>query len=287
MRAVLLVLLWSLAACAQALTPMADEELAAVRGAGLAFNLQDFSLSGGIGLTYTGDAGQTLWLGNLSLSRSDDPAATFSDPYRLQLINRANGMSDVISLSEPQNANGLLKWQLAADWAINADGIDFQGGALVLQDLQSYGGTLTLAPPATAGVEGFAFGLALRADVGALLLRPRGRDVDTEQLSLQGIHLSGALPGQPWIVADVTAQPGLINAITENGQSYLHVALSWPVAGDAPTGSLVVDNITFKTDAPGFVDPSTGQASTTFSLGSSRIASIQLQFVDIKLRAGP
>ena len=50
--------------------PLADDELAAVRGAdGLAFNLQNFSLTGPLTLTYTmpGPAGNTLWLSNLAL----------------------------------------------------------------------------------------------------------------------------------------------------------------------------------------------------------------------------
>src|SRR2546427_1468523 len=107
------------AAChAAAMQPLPDAELAAVRGSdGLAFNLQNFSLAGPLTLTYTmpGPAGANLWLSNLSLSRSDDPAATFSDPYQLKVVARGNGLADVIRLSEPANANGALKWQVAAD----------------------------------------------------------------------------------------------------------------------------------------------------------------------------
>jgi len=286
---------------ARALTPLADSELAEVRGAGLAFNLQNFSLTGGLTLTYTGSPGNTLTLSNLSLSRSDEANATFSDPYRLQLLPRGNGLPDVIQLSEPLNVSGLLKWQFAADWSVNANGTDFQGGALLLQDLQTYGGTLTLTPPATPGVEGFAFGLSLRADLGNLLLRPRGRD-DTsnadaptvaEQFRIQGLHLgaatgTAALPTSPWVIADATAQPGILNAITENGRSYLHLGIDWPsTAAGAPQGMLVIDNVSFKTDAPGFIDPASGTPSSSFNLGSSRIASMQLQYLDIKLRAGP
>ena len=293
------------AAPALALTPLADDELAQVRGAGLAFNLVNFSLTGtpygALTLTYTGSSGSTLWLSNPTLSRSDDPTATFSDPYTLQLQTRGNGLSDVIQLTEPANAQGLLKWQFATDFGINASGTSFQGGALVLKDLQTYGDALSLAPSSTPGVEGIAFGLSLRADIGGLMLRPRGRD-DTsslnpstvsEQLSLQGIHLgaynsASATPTAPWSLADVTLQPGIINAVTVNGVSYLHAGIAWPTtSAGAPQGTLVIDNIAFKTDAPGFVDPSTGLQSNSFSLGSSSIGSMQLQFVDIKLRPGP
>lgn len=290
---------------AAALTPLPEEELAQVSGAGLAFNLVGFSLTGSrygtLTLTYTGSAGSTLWLGNLALSRSDDPSATFTDPYTLQLIGRGNGLPDVIQLSEPANANGLLKWQFATDFGINAGSTSFLGGALVLQDLRSYGGTLSLAPPSTPGVDGASFGLALRADIGNLLLRPRGRDDTTnadaptvgEQLRVQGIHLraynaTAALPTAPWAIADVAQQPGIVNAVTVGGMSSLHAGIGWPTtAAGAPVGTLVIDNIAFKTDAPGFIDPSTGAASNSFSLGSSRIGSMQLQFLDIRLRPGP
>ncbi|TMH02266.1 MAG: hypothetical protein E6H79_14125, partial [Betaproteobacteria bacterium] len=70
-------------ACGHAGTmqPLADDELAAVRGAdGLAFNLVNFSLSGPLTLSYAmPGGGASLSLSNLSLSRSDDASATFSD----------------------------------------------------------------------------------------------------------------------------------------------------------------------------------------------------------------
>ncbi len=222
--------------------PLADADLAAVSGRdGLAFNLKDFSLSGPLALTYTmpGPGGQTLKLANLSLSRSDDPAATFSDPYTLRVLSRGNGLADVIRLSEPANVNGLLKWQFAADWSVNADGIDHQGGALVIQDLVTRGGNLTLTTPATPGVEGIAFGLALQADIGHLLLRPRGRDdvrladpaTVSEQFRLSGIKLGaasedGVLLGTPCTDSHcarrLTARP---SAATRNGYFFLAGAL--------------------------------------------------------------
>lgn len=285
LRALAATALMGAAIHAAALQPMADNELAAVRGSdGLAFNLQNFSLSGPLTLTYTSPSGSSLWFSNLSLSRSDDPDATFSDPYLLKVASRGGNLADVIRLSEPLNANGLLKWQFAADWGVNADGIAFQGGALVVQDLVTRGGSLTLTTPATPGVEGIAFGLALRADIGNLLLRPRGRDDASEQWQLSGIHLgaasdSGVLLGAPWAIADATTQPGIINAVTDaNGVSSLHIGIGWPTtAAAAPIGGLAIDSIVFKSDAllGGMLD-----------LGSSRIGTMQIQYLDIKLRAG-
>jgi hypothetical protein len=288
----------ALLACASqagTMQSLSDEELSSIRGAGLAFNLKDFSLSGGITLTYTmpGPSGASLWLGNLSLSRSDDPDATFSDPYTLRVLPRGNGLADVIRLTEPANANGLLKWQFAADWGVNADGIDFQGGALVIKDLVTRGGSLTLTTPATPGVEGIAFGLALQADIGHLLLRPRGRDdvgaADpasvTEQLRFSGIKLgaasqSGALLGAPWAIADATTQPGLFNAVTDAaGNSYLHLGIGWPTtAAGAPIGGLAIDSIVFTSASL----PGGGQ----LDLGSSRVGTMQIQFLDVKLKPG-
>ncbi|HJV96330.1 MAG TPA: hypothetical protein VJ608_09855, partial [Albitalea sp.] len=119
LRTLVAAALASAAGLAAALEPLADSELAAVRGAdGLAFNLQNFSLSGPLTLTYTNPSGSSLWFSNLSLSRSDDPDATFSDPYLLKVASRGGGLADVIRLSEPLNANGLLKWQFAADWGV-------------------------------------------------------------------------------------------------------------------------------------------------------------------------
>jgi hypothetical protein len=280
---------------AATLQPLADEDLAAVTGRdGLAFNLQDFSLSGALTLTYTmpGPGGQTLKLGNLALSRSDDPAATFTDPYTLRVVSRGNGLADVIRLTEPLNANGLLKWQFAADWSVNADGIAHDGGALVIQDLVTRGSSVSLTTPATPGVEGITFGLALQADIAHLMLRPRGRDdvtvADpasvTEQFRLSGIKLgaasdSGGLLGAPWVIADATTQPGIFNAVTDaSGKSSLHIGIGWPTtAAGAPIGGLAIDSIVFKSDTlPG------GQ----MDLGSSRIGTLQIQYLDVKLRAG-
>ena len=285
-----LLSLWALAtvacwpAMASGLRSLEDEALADVIGRdGLAFNLKGFAMSGPLTLTYTSsdDGSPSMWLGNFYLSRSDDPNATFTDPYRINIYSRV-GMADVIELSNPLNVNGLLKWQFAADFGVNANGTSFNGGALVLQDLTFYGGGLSITTPADPSVQGVAFGLAMRVDIGNLIIRPRGRDdisvanPDTvaEQLSFTGIHLSGA-NNQPWVIADVTSQPGIFNAITDaDGKSYLHLGIDWSSnPNGAPKGSLLIDNISFKSDVTG-----------NLNLGSSSIDSIQLQYLDVKFR---
>lgn len=279
-----LALVFAASSMASQLQPLNDAELADVRGSdGLAFNLSGFSLQGPLTVTYTAPNGASLSLGNLALSRSDDPTATFSDPYTLNVIARP-GLSDAIELREPANANRLLKWQFAADWSVNADGTAFDGGALVINDWVSRGATLTLAPPATAGVEGIGFGLALNLDIGSVAWQPRGRSDASQQMLLSGVHLhaasaDGTLLDAPWSLADVTNQPGIVNAETDaQGNSYLHIGIGWPTtAAGAPMAGLLIDNLVFKSaELPG------GQ----LDLGSSRIGTMQLQYVDIRLRPG-
>jgi hypothetical protein len=275
------------AGTAHALTQISDDELARVQGRdGFAFNLRGFALAGPLTLRLGAADGSGLSLSNFALSRSDDLAATFSDPYQLSLIKGPAGMPDRVVLSEPLNLNGALSWQFAADLSLvdkrNSTAPEFNAGALLLQDLRSYGGSLSLAPSADPNEQGIAFGLGLRLDVGAVLLRPRGRADTAEQFSLRGIHIAaatadGQLGNSLWRIADLDRQPLLLNTIsTPETGSFLHLNLAWPNQGQAPAGSLWIDNIAFKSD----VGPS-------LDLGSSRIGSMQIQYLDVRLKAGP
>lgn len=291
-----------LAACAlgvqasYAMVALSDADLQAVRGAGIAYNLKDFSFTGDVGLTYEGKPGQKIELNKLTLSRSDDAAATFSDPYTIKLYTRV-GLPDVIQWTEPLNANGLLKWQFATDWKVTTPTAVFDGGALVVRDLQSYGGRFEMTTPRTAGSQGVVWGSAIRMDIGDVLIRPRGRDDitnpdapgATNQLRIQGIHISSATDSNsPWVLADVTAQPGIFNAVTENGQSYVHLGIGWGTNPDVetPAGKVVIDNITFRNNTATYMDPMTGAATNTLNLGSSSIGSMQIQYLDLKMHAG-
>ncbi|TFV86941.1 hypothetical protein E4K72_22780 [Oxalobacteraceae bacterium OM1] len=284
-----LTLACAIAACvveAAAMEPMSDASLAAVQARdGISFDLNGFAMSGDARITYTAPTGSSLWLGNLQLSRSDDTSNPFGDPYRLDIARGAPGLADMITLAFPSNANGLARWQLAADFGVNADGVSFDGGSLVVRDLILTGGGLELSTPRNG--DGFAFGLALRADIGNVLLRPRGRDDITlaepagvaEQMNIAGVHIgavdgAGNFTGAPWRVADLAHQPGVINAVTDaNGNPRLHIAIDWPDANGAQWGGIKVDNINFRSDVTGNLD-----------LGSSRIGAAQIQFLDIKVR---
>ena len=280
---------------AGAMTALADADLQAVRGAGIAFNLQNFSLSGDVSLTYEGSAGQYIALKKLTVSRSDDVASTFSDPYTMTVSSRT-GLPDVMKWTQPLNASGLLKWQFATDWSVGTPSGVFDGGSLIVQDMQTHGGHFAITSPSVAGAEGVVWGAGIRLDIGSLLIRPRGRDdvtnadapAATNQLRLQGIHISNVDGVSPWVLADVTAQPGIFNAVTENGQSFLHLGIGWNTDLDTETraGTVVVDNITFRNDQATYMDPMTGAATNTLNLGASSIGSMQIQYLDMKLHAG-
>lgn len=274
---------------AQGMEPLSDAALSSVQGRdGISFDLHNFSVSGDARITYYAPApsNASLYLGNIYLARSDDPDNPFGDPYRLEVVQGAPGMADVISLTLPENANGAKRWQAALDWGVNANDIAFDGGSIVLRDAVLYGGGTQLTTPHTGG-DGFAFGLGLRAEIGNLLLRPRGRDDITlaepagvtEQLNLQGIKLgavdsNGNFLNTPWRIADVAKQPGIFNAVRdEAGNPRLRVGIDWPDADGAPLGGLYINNISFRSDVTGNLD-----------LGSSRIGSIQIQHLDVKLR---
>jgi hypothetical protein len=273
---------------AHAMQPLNDAALSGVQGRdGLSFDLSNFALSGDARFSYYAPApsNASIYVANPYLARSDDTAAGFSDPYRLDVMHGAPGMADFVSLAFPANANGNARWQLAYDWGVDADGIGFAGGSTVFKDVVLQGGGLQWSTPRNG--DGIAFGAALKMDIGNVLLRPRGRDdigtaepaSVTEQMNLRGVHLGavaadGTPLNTPWRVADVAAQPGVLNAVTDaSGNARLHFGIDWPDANGAAPGTLRIDNISFRSDVTGNLD-----------LGASRIGSMQIQYMDIKVR---
>lgn len=265
---------------AGAMQPLTDNAMSSVRGGdGVSFDLNGFSMGGDARLTYTAPDGRSLWVEKFSAARSDNPLP-YSDPYRLDIVPGATGLADVIDLRFPVNANADQRWQFAWDWGVNGDGIDRNAGSVVVKDLVMVGGGLQFSTPQVN--DGIAFGAALRMDVGQLALRPRGRDDATEQMTLSGIHIggvdaNGAFNNTPWTIASVASQPGVINALTDETGPRLHIGIDWPDSrygnGTVPAGGLAIDNISF-----------TSPNQPTVDLGSSRIGSMQIQYLDIKFR---
>jgi len=265
---------------APAMQPLADGELSAVRGRdGVSFDLNGFAMSGDVRVTYIAPNGASIYRGNLSASRSDssDP---FSDPYRIDIVPGAPGMADVMQLMFPANSLGEQRWQFAYDWGVQANGVLRDNGAVVMDDFIYRGGGLQFSTPQYT--DGIAWGAALRVDIGQLAYRPMGRADASEQMAFKNIQLgavdaNGNFTGGPWQLAHVASQPGILNAYNDADGPRLHLAIDWPDArhgdGAAPAGGLAIGNLSFSSTAGGNVD-----------LGSSRIGSMQIQYLDIKFR---
>ncbi|SDF08769.1 hypothetical protein SAMN05428966_112198 [Massilia sp. PDC64] len=279
MRAVAAAILLCAPALAAALEPLPDSALAKVAGRdGMSFNLSNFAMSGNAELRYYAPAGGSIGIGNLAASRTDNTDAPFADPYRLDIVAGAPGRADIINIAFPENAAGREVWQVAYDFGVNASGFDVKNGSVILKDLVYYGGGMQWSTP-TVG-DGLAFGLATRIDLGSLTLAPNGREATGEAMVLSGVKIGaatsdGSAPTAPWRIADVTNQAGIFNARTDAaGNASLHIGVNWPDAGQAaPSGTLQIGNISFRSDAGANMD-----------LGSSRIGSIQLQYLDVKFR---
>jgi hypothetical protein len=281
---------------AHAMQALQDDELSAVRGAdGIAFNLNNFSLisslTNPLTLTYVSPNGSALTLSGLDLSRTDD-ADQFADPYQLSLRSRT-GLPDVIAIDFPLNVAGKQSWSLTADFsncgtfaAGSCTGSNFFGGTLQVLDLTMKGGGLYVSPSQVPNTEGIAFGLGTQLDIGSLSVYSRGRAADGsidqgDVLAISGIHLADAATGGAWMLADLDKHPGLINAATDATGSYLHLQVGWPTTSDpVPAAALRIDNITFTTAGVN------GAAATVTNLGSASIASMQINYLDIKFRTG-
>ena len=279
MRAVAAAILLSAPVLAAALEPLPDSALAKVAGRdGMSFNLSNFAMSGNAELRYYAPGGGSVGIGNLAASRSDNTDAPFADPYRLDISAGGQGRADIINVAFPENAAGREAWQVAYDFGVNAGGFDVRNGSVILKDLVFYGGGLQWSTPAVG--DGLAFGLAARIELGSLTLAPNGREATGEAMVLSNVRIGaatadGSAPTSPWRIADVTSQAGIFNARTDAaGNASLHIGVNWPDAGQAaPSGTLQIGNIGFRSDA-----------GTNMDLGSSRIGSIQLQYLDVKFR---
>jgi hypothetical protein len=276
MRSAFFCLLLCLPGLALALEPLPDSALARVAGRdGMSFNLSNFAVNGNATWRYTtpGNTG-SFSLGKLSASRSDNTDAPFADAYRLDVLPGGPGAADIVNIAMPQNALGREVWQVAYDLGVDANGLSVNVGSVVLKDLIYYAGGFQFSTPATG--DGLAFGMSTRFGLGSLTLAPNGRDAPGEAMVFSNVRvgaatLDGSAPTQPWRIADVTGQAGIFNVRTDAaGNPSMHIGIGWPDANGAPAGTLQIGNISFQSTA-GNVD-----------LGSSRIGSIQLQYLDVK-----
>lgn len=287
--------------------------------------------------------------GKFSISRTDPvtEAEIFSDPYQIQIEKvriptGTNGIplpagwdawadpltklipeQEVIRLLNPKNLSGSIKWDMIYDWKVvtgyRKDGlgpapVEHDLGARIVDDMVIRGGGLSLAPAWSyqnaADVRGIAFGLDLNIEIGALILRPRGRnDVDlfdqngvmtyaATEMALKGIKIGAANatktgvdtdPTKTWTVADVIMQPGILNAYTDaNGKAVLRMGIEWHrgqvgaeteaelAAFKGPVGAFSVDQIIIK--------GGTAAAPVMKDLGGLSVGGMEIRYLDVVFR---
>jgi len=272
---------------------------------------------------------------NFSISRTDPDIAEniFADPYQIQIekvpvilgwsaedlekfgFDPANLTEEVIRILNPKNVDGTVKWDMTYDWKVvtghRKDGvvdpdnprIEHDMGARIVDDLVVRGGGLSLAPALAKNLSpgdarGIAFGLDLNIKIGALILRPRGRDDDSSEFALRGIKIGAANatgtgfdadPTKTWTVADVIMQPGILNAYTDaNGKAVLRMGIEWyrgKVGDESDTaradykgsvGAFSVDQIILK--------GGTAAAPVVKDLGGLSVGGMEIRYLDVVFR---
>jgi len=267
-RLIPIILLTLASVCAQVratdLQPLDDTALSDVHGrdgVSFAINLNANIGSETIGATDSAGNAGTIGLNNFTVNGTI--AST------LDMVSGSAGTSDFINWAFPSIA-GANNLQLGYDLVITANGTSF--GTSVLMQNVAFGGTsVQMSPNINTGV---TFGLGLNLQIGNLLLQPNGQGVTTGQMSASGIVIgaAGSNGTAPWVLADINAQPGIINVVTDTGgNTNLLWGIGWPTTpGTAPAGSVSIGNITFTTP------------DGNVNLGSSSIGSMQIQYLNVK-----
>lgn len=248
------------------LQPLDDTALSDVRGRdGVSFAIKLNANIGSltVGVTDTASNPATLNLNNVVVtgtvaSTLDVTAGTTTTPSYVNIGFPIIG-----------GANNL---QFGYDLLVNANGT-ILGTGVQLTDVAFGGTSLQMTPYSTGGL---AFGLGLNLQIGDLVLQPNGRGVNVGQMDINKIVIgaAGSNGRSPWVLADINSQPGILNVVTDaSGTQNLQWGIGWSTTpGTAPSGSLDISNITFTTP--------TGNVN----LGSSSIGSIQIQYLNVKLK---
>jgi hypothetical protein len=194
-------------------------------------------------------------------------------------VSPEESLPQAIRVSGPSNDQGAIAWHFAADWGIHSDGRDFSRGAFVVENLRSYGSSLTLSPPSIKSSSYIVFGASIGVEVGSTSIMPLGRDNEIGQLSFSGINV-GAVDGGAWTIATLGNQPGILKAVSDGNDPYLEFNISWPENGKAAMGKISVDNIDLfgATGLGGF-----GVIPAPSRIGFA-VDRVQLQYLNIKLR---
>ena len=254
---------------AHAVQPLDDSSLSEVRGRdGVSFAVNVNANIGSVQIGTTDSAGNAASL-NLN-----NVLATGTVTTTVDLTAGTSGTASYINWAFPDIVT-TKPFQFGFDLLVTANGSSF-GTGVQFQNISLSGSSFQMTPSVNTGI---TFGMGIETQVGSVLLQPNGRGNTTGQMSVTGISIgaAGSNGTAPWIVADINAQPGIINIVSDaNGNPNLQFGIGWPTAGgSAPSsGSLQVNNITFTT--PG----------GDVNLGSSSIGSIQVQYLNVRLKTG-
>lgn len=186
----------------------------------------------------------------------------------LDIVNGAGGKPDFMNWVYPDIAS-TKPLNIVYDMAITADGKTF-GSSVTLQDFLIAGSSMQLS---SSDQGGMAFGLAQKLRIANVLMQPNGRGNTGGQLSMSGVSIGAESGPGPWVIADLVNQPGQFNIVSDPSGDRLQFGIDFPKVGDAATGKMNIENITFNTP--------TGP----LNLGSSSIGSMQLQHFNIKFRS--
>lgn len=186
----------------------------------------------------------------------------------LDIVNGAAGKPDFMNWVYPDIAS-TKPLNIVYDMAITADGKTF-GSSVTLQDFLIAGSSMQLS---SSDQGGMAFGLAQKLRIANVLMQPNGRGNTGGQLSMSGVSIGAESGPGPWVIADLVNQPGQFNIVSDPSGDRLQFGIDFPKVGDAATGKMNIENITFNTP--------TGP----LNLGSSSIGSMQLQHFNIKFRS--
>ncbi|MFI4939997.1 MAG: DUF6160 family protein [Burkholderiales bacterium] len=263
---------------------LSDEALSDVRGgdgisfaANVNFNAGAFTLGGFTdtngyhGVTDTGGNPASLAMNNLAIT------GVFVSTFDI-VSGAAMGIPDYVNLAFPILGPGVNVFNISYDQAINDNGNTF-GTGVTIQNLAFNGSSLQLSPNASGGV---GFGVSLNMAIDNVLLQPTGVGNSAGQMSFSGIKLGAAsggfpstVPNDPWVLADLAAQPGIFTiAVDSDSNPYVELGIGWPTGSTpAQSGSLQINDIKFTTP------------SGNIDIGASSIGSIQIQYLNIKLKS--
>lgn len=165
--------------------------------------------------------------------------------------------------------------QSGYDLVIEASGQSF-GTGVTYQDISLAGGSMQWSTGATGGL---AFGKAINTTIGHVLLGANVRSSkDGQMMDISGVKVSGAVDGTPWVLANLTTQPGTFRALGDGkGGTNLQFGIDWPKGNaEAGIGKMSIDNVSFQNIS--------SSATTTQSIGGVSIGSMQIQYLNIKIK---